>query len=101
MKIRYHYFDTSGILRGPLWLSQMRKLFAVGRITKRTQVCAEGENSWDNLENFPELFSADQDLSDALQRTRAPPSAGYERRLWGWLALLLTLYVVYAVIHFR
>ncbi len=101
MKIRYHYFDASGILRGPLWLSQMRKLFAVGRISNRTQVCAEGENSWENLENFPEIISADQDLSDTLQTTCPSPSAGYERRLWGWLALLLTLYVVYAVIHFR
>lgn len=88
-------------MRGPLWLSQMRNLFAVGRITKRTQVCAEGENSWENLENFPELISADQDLSDALQSNGSSPPAGYERRLWGWLALLLTLYVVYAVIQFR
>lgn len=79
----------------------MRNLFAVGRITKRTQVCAEGENSWENLENFPELISADQDLSDALRSTGSSPAAGYKRRLWGWLALLLTLYVVYAVIQFR
>ena len=88
-------------MRGPLWLSQMRQLFAVGRLSKRTQVCAEGENTWENLENFPEIVSSARDLPDAMRAAPKSPTAGYERRLWGWLALLLTLYIVYAVIHFR
>ena len=88
-------------MRGPLWLSQMRQLFAVGRLSKRTQVCAEGENTWENLENFPEIVSSAHDLPDAMHAAPNSPTAGYERRLWGWLALLLTLYIVYAVIHFR
>ena len=101
MKVRYLYLDASGIMRGPLWLSQMRQLFALGRLSKRTQVCPEAENAWDTLENFPEIIASDQDLPDALQITGRSLATGYERRMWRWLALLLTLYVVYAVINFR
>ena len=101
MKIRYLYLDSSGNLQGPLWLSQMRELFSVGRVTKRTEVCPEGTQDWGVLENFPEITAAEAGLDQALASHGASPKAAYERRMWLWLVALLVLYGVYAVVNYR
>jgi hypothetical protein len=94
---RYLYLDTSGSLQGPLWLSQMRELYAVGRLGARTEVCVQGDNQWDEIGRFPEITGATAEMEQQFAMGATTQQATYERRLWRWLVLLLVLYAVYVV----
>lgn len=101
MPPRYLYLDSSGNLQGPLWLSQMRELFALGRLTKRTEVCPNGQSDWGVLENFPEITSLELTLQRDFGTSVKTERQRYEGRMWRWLVILLGLYAIYALISFR
>ena len=97
MNQRYLYLDTSGALQGPFWLSQMRELYAVGRLSSRTEVCVQGENQWDEIGRFPEITSATAEMERQLAAGLSPQRVAYERRLWRWLVVLLLVYAAYVI----
>lgn len=101
MDQRYLYTNSAGELQGPFWLSQMRELFDVGKIHKRTEVCLDGENAWGPLTSFPEITLGRQEMERTILSNETAERKAYEQRLWVWLGLLSCLYALYAVISFR
>lgn len=99
MKCRYLYLDSGGIPQGPVWLSQMRELYACGRIHAKTEICEERERIWSQLSSFPEITLVREEMEQAVN-VNSNDRVAYERRMWRWLGLLVTLYVVYAAIQF-
>ncbi len=97
MTQRYLYVDANGNLQGPLWLSQIRELYALGKLSSSTEICIQGE-AWSMIHAFPEITSNEEELLQQQAATESPKQAAtYERRMWYWLALLLGLYVVYVI----
>jgi hypothetical protein len=94
---RYLYLDASGKLQGPLWLSQMRDLYAVGRLSSRTEVCVQGDNQWAEIGRFPEITNSRMEAERDHLATKDDSQIAYERRMWRWLLILLGAYCVYVV----
>ena len=92
---RYLYLDASGKLQGPLWLSQMRDLYAVGRVTSRTEICVQGDNQWAIIGNFPEITNSMGEIERQHVNGPDPQRAAYERRMWRWLITLVLAYGAY------
>lgn len=92
---RYLYLDASGKLQGPLWLSQMRDLYAVGRVTSRTEICVQGDNQWAIVGNFPEITNSMVEIERLHITGPDPQRPAYERRMWRWLILLVLSYGLY------
>jgi hypothetical protein len=57
----------------------------------------QGENEWSHAQSFPEITTTDMEMAVAHGNGPDANRAAYERRMWWWLALLLTLYTVYVV----
>jgi hypothetical protein len=74
----------------------MRELYEYGRLTSRTEVCAEGESEWNTLSSYPEITGHRGEMETVLADGKDTARIAYERRMWCWLAGLLSLYGVYA-----
>lgn len=98
MKNRFFYLDGKGEMQGPLWLSQMRDLYGVGRLSNQTEVCREGDGLWDGIHAFPEITVQETQMRGTMQDVDAAQRKAYERRLWIWLAGLIVLYAVYLIV---
>jgi hypothetical protein len=89
---RYLYMNEDGNIHGPFWLSQMRDLWAKGKLRDSTEICMEGATKWDRIEFYPEIYESEARLPFFSNMRKAKSDPG---RLVAWLIVLLLGFAVY------